>query len=217
MGYILTNGDTYISRGSSGKISITYDQKLATVYVTEEKAWNELSHMPRAYKEKHYLPKEVGKTNNQSVKEVKEEQNRLPPPERERLEPVVLDIKDSDELAEFKRNLVLIDKVLGSLNDLYAKKYGELTEAGDSLEDIAHAMEGINANAVLRCYLENEFKKARLKRRECKDMMMLIELISKFEPEDWGTGKLQGTLNMLDNRTYTPRVRGDLFEIKKGA
>ena len=116
-------------------------------------------------------------------------------------------------MAEFKKNLVLIDELLGSFRDLYSRKYGELTEAGDSLEDIAHAIEGINANAVQRCYLENEFKKARVKRRECKDMMMLIDLVSKFEPDDWGSGKLRDVLNSMENRVYVPKVRKDLFEI----
>ena len=110
----------------------------------------------------------------------------------------------------------MIDQILGSLKDLYSKKYNELTEASDSLEDISHAIEFTNANAVQRCYLENEFKKARLKRRECMDMMTLIDLVSKFEPDDWSSNKLQKALAALDNRTYTPRIRRDLFEIKKG-
>lgn len=212
MGFILTNGDTYISRGPTGKVSITYDQKFATVYATESKAWNELNHIPRAYKEKHYLPKKVN-VSSKPQDAVKKEQKPLPPPDRERFEPVAIKTKDTEELAEFKKNLVLIDELLGSLKDLYSRKYGELTEAGDSLEDIAHAIEGINANAVQRCYLENEFKKARVKRRECKDMMMLIDLVSKFEPDDWGSGKLRDVLNSMENRVYVPKVRKDLFEI----
>lgn len=46
--------------------------------------------------------------------------------------------------------------------------------------------------------------------------MTLIDLVSKFEPDDWGSNKLQKALAALDNRTYTPRIRRDLFEIKKG-
>lgn len=206
MSYVLTDGKGYISRSRSGKVIITYDLNLATKYPTKQHAADFLSGLNRSYKQGGYQPKEV-----------EDKKEPLPPPERPRFKSVTLKSEESEELTQLRENLVMIDRVLGSLKDLYAKKYGELTDAGDALEDISHAIEFINANAVQRCYLENEFKKARMKRRECKDMMMLIELVSKFGPEDWGSGKLQDALASLDHRTYTPKVRRDLFEIKKGA
>lgn len=205
MSYVLTDGKGYISRMRGGKIVVTYDFDLATKYPTEIHALEFLNSLNKSYIQKGYRPKRV---------EAKEKQ--LPPPEKQKLEPVRGKTAESEELTQLRNNLMMIDQILGSLKDLYSKKYNELTEASDSLEDISHAIEFINANAVQRCYLENEFKKARLKRRECKDMMMLIDLVSKFEPGDWGSNKLQKALAALDNRTYMPRIRRDLFEIKKG-
>ena len=205
MSYVLTDGKGYISRMKGGKIVVTYDFDLATKYPTETHALEFLSSLNKSYNQKGYRPKKV---------EAKEKQ--LPPPEKQKLEPVRGKIAESEELTQLRNHLIMIDQILGSLKDLYSKKYNELTEASDSLEDISHAIEFTNANAVQRCYLENEFKKARLKRRECKDMMTLIDLVSKFEPDDWGSNKLQKALAALDNRTYTPRIRRDLFEIKKG-
>lgn len=205
MSYVLTDGKGYISRMRGGKIVVTYDFDLATKYPTETHALEFLSSLNKSYNQKGYRPKKV---------EAKEKQ--LPPPEKQKLEPVRGKIAESEELTQLRNHLIMIDQILGSLKDLYSKKYNELTEASDSLEDISHAIEFTNANAVQRCYLENEFKKARLKRRECKDMMTLIDLVSKFEPDDWGSNKLQKALAALDNRTYTPRIRRDLFEIKKG-
>lgn len=205
MSYVLTDGKGYISRMRGGKIVVTYDFDLATKYPTETHALEFLSSLNKSYNQKGYRPKKV---------EAKEKQ--LPPPEKQKLEPVRGKTAESEELTQLRNNLMMIDQILGSLKDLYSKKYNELTEASDSLEDISHAIEFTNANAVQRCYLENEFKKARLKRRECKDMMMLIDLVSKFEPDDWGSNKLQKALAALDNRTYMPRIRRDLFEIKKG-
>lgn len=205
MSYVLTDGKGYISRMRGGKIVVTYDFDLATKYPTETHALEFLSSLNKSYNQKGYRPKKV---------EAKEKQ--LPPPEKQKLEPVRGKTAESEELTQLRNNLMMIDQILGSLKDLYSKKYNELTEASDSLEDISHAIEFINANAVQRCYLENEFKKARLKRRECKDMMTLIDLVSKFEPDDWGSNKLQKALAALDNRTYMPRIRRDLFEIKKG-
>lgn len=205
MSYVLTDGKGYISRMRGGKTVVTYDFDLATKYPTEIHALEFLSSLNKSYNQKGYRPKKV---------EAKEKQ--LPPPEKQKLEPVRGKAAESEELTQLRNNLMMIDQILGSLKDLYSKKYNELTEASDSLEDISHAIEFINANAVQRCYLENEFKKARLKRRECKDMMTLIDLVSKFEPDDWGSNKLQKALAALDNRTYMPRIRRDLFEIKKG-
>lgn len=205
MSYVLTDGKGYISRMRGGKTVVTYDFDLATKYPTETHALEFLSSLNKSYNQKGYRPKKV---------EAKEKQ--LPPPEKQKLEPVRGKIAESEELTQLRNHLIMIDQILGSLKDLYSKKYNELTEASDSLEDISHAIEFTNANAVQRCYLENEFKKARLKRRECKDMMTLIDLVSKFEPDDWGSNKLQKALAALDNRTYTPRIRRDLFEIKKG-
>lgn len=204
MSYVLTDGKGYISRMRGGKIVVTYDLDLATKYPTETHALEFLSSLNKSYNKKGYRPKKV---------EAKEKQ---PPPEKQQLEPVRGKIAESEELTQLRNHLIMIDQILGSLKDLYSKKYNELTEASDSLEDISHAIEFTNANAVQRCYLENEFKKARLKRRECKDMMTLIDLVLKFEPGDWGSNKLQKALAALDNRTYTPRIRRDLFEIKKG-
>ena len=205
MSYVLTDGKGYISRMRGGKTVVTYDFDLATKYPTETHALEFLSSLNKSYNQKGYRPKKV---------EAKEKQ--LPPPEKQKLEPVRGKIAESEELTQLRNHLIMIDQILVSLKDLYSKKYNELTEASDSLEDISHAIEFTNANAVQRCYLENEFKKARLKRRECKDMMTLIDLVSKFEPDDWGSNKLQKALAALDNRTYTPRIRRDLFEIKKG-
>ena len=205
MSYVLTDGKGYISRMKGGKIVVTYDFDLATKYPTETHALEFLRSLNKSYNQKGYRPKKV---------EAKEKQ--LPPLEKQKLEPVRDKTAESEELTQLRNNLMMIDQILGSLKDLYSKKYNELTEASDTLEDISHAIEFTNANAVQRCYLENEFKKARLKRRECKDMMTLIDLVSKFEPDDWGSNKLQKALTALDNRTYTPRIRRDLFEIKKG-
>ena len=205
MSYVLTDGKGYISRMKGGEIVVTYDFDLATKYPTETHALEFLRSLNKSYNQKGYRPKKV---------EAKEKQ--LPPLEKQKLEPVRNKTEESEELTQLRNNLMMIDQILGSLKDLYSKKYNELTEASDTLEDISHAIEFTNANAVQRCYLENEFKKARLKRRECKDMMTLIDLVSKFEPDDWGSNKLQKALTALDNRTYTPRIRRDLFEIKKG-
>lgn len=64
--------------------------------------------------------------------------------------------------------------------------------------DIEHAIELTRPNAVKKCYLESELKKALKKRRESKDTMALVEMVMKFELDDWGGGKLTAELFRLD-------------------
>lgn len=79
------------------------------------------------------------------------------------------------------------------------------------IDDLEHAIELVKANAVQRCFLENELKKARKIRRECKDAMSLIEMVLKFNLDDWGTGRVQSEIVRLETRCYTPKVRDDIF------
>lgn len=139
MSYVLTDGKGYISRMKGGKIVVTYDFDLATKYPTETHALEFLRSLNKSYNQKGYRPKRV---------EAKEKQ--LPPLEKQKLEPVRNKTEESEELTQLRNNLMMIDQILGSLKDLYSKKYNELTEASDTLEDISHAIEFTNANAVQR-------------------------------------------------------------------
>lgn len=211
MGFVLTNGHTYITKKSNGKFTTTYDSGLASIYDTEAKAWNVLSCLPKAYKETGYLPKQNdSKAKTGAEKEILSKV--APPQAHKRSESFSFPTKDSDWLAEFKKNLRIVDQTLGGLKKMYAQVYGDLTRTADDIDDIEHAIELIKPNAAKAFYFEDELRKARKDRRECKDAMMLIELVMKFNLDDWGTGKVDNALRSLDNRSYMPKNRRDLFE-----
>ena len=208
MVYVLTNGHTYITKKPNGKFTTTYDSSLASQYDAESKAWNVLNCLPRTYKEDGYLPKKI---------EVKEASAQLKEmvapaqPERKRFDPVSYPIEDSEWMTDFKKSLKIVDKTLSSLKPMYANLYSDLTRVTDEIDDLEHAIELVKANAVQRCFLENELKKARKIRRECKDAMSLIEMVLKFNLDDWGTGRVQSEIVRLETRCYTPKVRDDIF------
>lgn len=213
MKYVLSNGHTYLTRKSNGKITTTYDPGLAVGYDTEKKAWNVLENISHIYKENGYLPKKIDTpTKSNQEKEMSIERSPAQTKLQSSKNGIPFKPNDAEWLTEFKSNLMLIDKTLGSIKNTYTKVYGELTEIGDEIEDIEHAIEFQPANAVRRCYLENELKLARQRRRNCKDAMLLIETVMKFNLDDWGSGQLKDTMDHLDNRTYTPKRRKDLFE-----
>lgn len=166
MAYVLTNGHTYITKKPNGKFTTTYDSSLASQYDAESKAWNVLNCLPRTYKEAGYLPKKI------EVKEASAQLKELAAPaqpERKRFDPVSYPIEDSEWMTDFKKSLKIVDKTLSSLKPMYANLYSDLTRATDEIDDLEHAIELVKANAVQRCFLENELKKARKIRRECKD------------------------------------------------
>ncbi len=204
MSYILSNGVKYISRDQNGKIITTQELGEATVFDTEKKAWNVLSCLPKDIKKKGYTP-------NPAISKAREPKVAASPAVKLD-EGIHFPTKNADWLEEFKRNLVIVDETLGNLRNLYATVYSDLTSTSDEIEDLEHAMELTKPNAAKAFYFEDEMRKARQKRRACKDAMMLIELVMKFDLDDWGTGQVTAALDRLESRKYFPKVRKDLFE-----
>ena len=210
VGYVLSNGNTYIGKKPNGKFIATYEPGIAIVFDTDAKAWNALHQLPRGYQEAGYLPK---KTEEQ---EKTEEQKSLlvsvpELPVRQNLA-VSFPIKSSEWLTELKNNMRIVCNTLGTLKKEYARVYGELNDASGEIEDLEHIIEFKDVNAAQRCKLEMELQKARKKRRECKDAMFLIETAMRMESGSWDADKMIEALDRLENRVYTPKVRFDLFE-----
>lgn len=121
-------------------------------------------------------------------------------------------MEDSEWLAELKKNLVITDKTMCNLKEMYSKVYGDLTSAGDEIDDLEHAIEFKTVNAAQGYQLMAELKRARRKRREAKDAKFLLEIIMNEEDKGWVDGKLETAIEQLGNRKFTPKVRNDLFE-----
>ena len=121
-------------------------------------------------------------------------------------------IKEGETLRSIKQALVIVDETLGSIQALYVDACKELNETNMEIIDIQHAIEFAKPNAVRKCYLETELQKALLRRRECKDLKVLIQCVMEFNKCDWGTGKLQKVFDRSEKRSYMPRIRNDLFE-----
>lgn len=210
MNFVLSNGATYIAKKQSGRFTQTTDVKQALVYPNESKALSAIAGLPRAYRNSKYLPKPIEfSRTNESAQELKKSVSSDIPVKNKS---VSYSVEDSGWLAELKENLQITAKTIGSLKDTYSRVYQELTNASDEIIDIEHAIEFQKPDAVKKCYLESELKKALRKRRESKDAMALLDLVMKFEQQDWGNGSLRAEINRLEYRSYVPRCRPDLFE-----
>ena len=205
--YVITNDHNYIMKRKGGRICSTCDVNLAMRFESKGLAICEINRLPAGYKNGHYVPKSMDeiKTANKSL--------NVTTPVNQKPDTYAFQIPDSEWLAELKKNLEITDKTMGSLKDMYAKVYGDLTAASDEIADIEHAIEFKTVNAAQGYQLMAELKKARQKRREAKDAKLLLEIAMNHQSSnDWGHGRLENAIEQMNNRQFTPKVRKDLFE-----
>lgn len=203
--YVISNGHNYIMKRKGGRICATCDINLALQFESKGLAICEINKLPAGYKSGHYAPKSMdeatiaGKSPNITAPVV-------------RPNTYAFQMEDSEWLAKLKKDLVITDRTMCNLNEMYSKVYGDLTAAGDEIDDLEHAIEFKTVNAAQGYQLMAELKRARRKRREAKDAKFLLEIIMNEKDKGWMDGRLETAIEQLDTRQFTPKVRNDLFE-----
>lgn len=203
--YVISNGHNYIMKRKGGRICATCDINLALQFESKGLAICEINKLPAGYKNGRYAPKSMdeatiaGKSPNITAPAVKPNT-------------YAFHMEDSEWLAELKKNLVITDKTMCNLKEMYSKVYGDLTAASDGIDDLEHAIEFKTVNAAQGYQLMAELKRARRRRREAKDAKLLLEIVMNTETREWGDGKLETAIEQLGTRQFTPKVRNDLFE-----
>ena len=203
--YVISNGHNYIMRRKGGRICATCDINLALQFESKGLAICEINKLPAGYKSGHYAPKSMdeatiaGKSPNITAPVAKPNT-------------YAFQMEDSEWLAKLKKDLVITDRTMCNLNEMYSKVYGDLTAAGDEIDDLEHAIEFKTVNAAQGYQLMAELKRARRKRREAKDAKFLLEIIMNEKDKGWMDGRLETAIEQLDTRQFTPKVRNDLFE-----
>lgn len=203
--YVISNGHNYIMKRKGGRICATCDINLALQFESKGLAICEINKLPAGYKNGHYMPKSMdeatiaGKSPNIAAPADKPNTYEF-------------QMEDSEWLAKLKKDLVITDRTMCNLNEMYSKVYGDLTAAGDEIDDLEHAIEFKTVNAAQGYQLMAELKRARRKRREAKDAKFLLEIIMNEEDKGWVDGRLETAIEQLGNRKFTPKIRNDLFE-----
>lgn len=203
--YVISNGHNYIMKRKGGRICATGDVNLALQFESKGLAICEINKLPAGYKNGHYMPKSMdegtiaGKSPNIAAP-------------ADKPNTYAFQMEDSEWLAKLKKDLVITDRTMCNLNEMYSKVYGDLTAAGDEIDDLEHAIEFKTVNAAQGYQLMAELKRARRKRREAKDAKFLLEIIMNEEDKGWADGRLETAIEQLGNRKFTPKIRNDLFE-----
>lgn len=192
--YVISNGHNYIMKRKGGRICATGDVNLALQFESKGLAICEINKLPAGYKNGHYAPKSMdeatiaGKSPNITALVAK-------------LNTYAFQMEDSEWLAKLKKDLVITDRAMCNLNEMYSKVYGDLTAASDEIADIEHAIEFKTVNAAQGYQLMAELKRARRKRREAKDAKLLLEIVMNHRNnDDWGHGRLETAIEQLDLR-----------------
>lgn len=203
--YVISNCHNYIMKRKGGRICATCDVNLALQFESKGLAICEINKLPAGYKSGHYAPKSMdeatiaGKSPNITAPVAKPNT-------------YAFQMEDSEWLAKLKKDLVITDRTMCNLNEMYSKVYGDLTAAGDEIDDLEHAIEFKTVNAAQGYQLMAELKRARRKSREAKDAKFLLEIIMNEEDKGWVYGRLETAIEQLGNRKFTPKIRNDLFE-----
>lgn len=203
--YIISNGHNYIMKRKGGRICATCDINLALQFESKGLAICEINKLPAGYKNGHYAPKSMDEATVAG-----KSPNIAAPADKPNT--YAFQMEDSEWLAKLKKDLVITDRTMCNLNEMYSKVYGDLTAAGDEIDDLEHAIEFKTVNAAQGYQLMAELKRARRKRREAKDAKFLLEIIMNEEDKGWVDGRLETAIEQLGNRKFTPKIRNDLFE-----
>ena len=203
--YVISNGHNYIMKRKGGRICATCDINLALQFESKGLAICEINKLPAGYKNGHYTSKSMDEATI-----VGKSPNIAAPADKPNT--YAFQMEDSEWLAKLKKDLVITDRTMCNLNEMYSKVYGDLTAAGDEIDDLEHAIEFKTVNAAQGYQLMAELKRARRKRREAKDAKFLLEIIMNEEDKGWVDGRLETAIEQLGNRKFTPKIRNDLFE-----
>lgn len=203
--YVISNGHNYIMKRKGGRICATGDVNLALQFESKGLAICEINKLPAGYKNGHYTPKSMDEDTIAG-----KSPNIAAPADKPNT--YAFQMEDSEWLTKLKKDLVITDRTMCNLNEMYSKVYGDLTAAGDEIDDLEHAIEFKTVNAAQGYQLMAELKRARRKRREAKDAKFLLEIIMNEEDKGWADGRLETAIEQLGTRQFTPKVRNDLFE-----
>lgn len=199
--YIITDGSRFIYRNHSGKYVPTPSEAMADTYTKKQAEGICRCQLPKGLRgifhmEKYDIPPE-------NVKQVCQ-----------------CDIRNNTEKAVVTKNIqIWLDKVscLNGLKSDATKRKEELckqlSDVDKELSDINHYIEFCNLNAAQGFKAYKMIKERRTKRRIIKNELVVVEIILEKKISDSITEEIEKVIHNLDERTYTPRILNELFDL----
>lgn len=194
MSYIIQCGDGYVGKQNNNAPYVVSDKTKAWIINNEEKANNIMLTLPKLMREKgtslifeEDLVTDKTIVNNKYI-------------------PV-----DMDSIKESICNLSNQFKVMKGNKDWLLEMESRVDK---EISDILHYIEFYSFNACEGYKLTKELKELRLKRRDIKNQLQAINIISSHTCNMLTDGKTNKALCDIENKQYTPRILTELFAAK---
>lgn len=199
--YVITDGSRFIYRNYVGKYVPTSSEAMADIFSKKQANSVFANQLPKAlksvfYVERHDIPPE-------QVKQVTNEE-------------IQQNIANTDVSENIQKWLDKISELNGLINDATKRKdelNQQLSDVDKELSDIMHYIEFCNLNASQGYKAYKMVKDRRIKRRSIKNELVVVDAILDKKISDQIVGEMKKIIHSLDNRTYTPRVLNELFDL----
>lgn len=199
--YIITDGTRFIYKNRSGKFVPVASEAMADIFTKKQAEGIYKNSLSKVLKTIFYVKKYDITPNN--VKQVSQH-----------------DLLNNTEKVMVSDNIQIWLNKIDDMNGLVeeAKKRKEILEKQlhaleDEKNDIEHYIEFQNLNAAQGYKASKELKICRIKRRSVKNELMVINIILDQKMKELVISEIYQRIKGLDNRTYSPRIRTDLFDL----
>ncbi len=199
--YIITDGSRFIYRNYSGKYVPTPSEAMADIFSKKQADAIFNNSLPKALKSVFHVEK-YDKPPDQ-VKQVTKEE---------------LD-KNTEKVMISENVQMWLDKIseLNGLRDDATKRKEELckqlSDVDKELSDLNHYIEFCNLNAAQGYKAYRMVKERRIRRRLIKNELVVVNAILEKKLSDSITEEIEKIIHSLDERTYTPRILNELFDM----
>lgn len=204
--YVITSNKNYISI-SGNKYRNVATMSAATMFEDESKADKSMENMPKSFKNLGY---HVAKINVET--ETDSDGNEISIISKED----VLDNlsekirKPLEVIFESMKEYSAITKNFAAMKEIFTIQQ---SEAETAIMDIEHAIElypKLNCPKAYKLY--QLLRDARMKRREAKDGLRIIQIVKEEGLAGVYSGKILNRIKGLENRMYSPRILKELFD-----
>ncbi len=199
--YIITDGSRFIYRNYAGKYVPTPSEAMADIFSKRQADAIFNNSLPKALKLVFHVEK-YDKPPDQ-VKQVT----------REEMEKNTERVTISENV---QRWLDKVSELNGLRNDAAKRKEElckQLSDVDKELSDINHYIEFCNLNAAQGYKAYRMVKERRVKRRSIKNELVVVDAILEKKISDPIKEEIEKVIHSLDERTYTPRILNELFDM----
>lgn len=119
----------------------------------------------------------------------------------------------TDEIRHWLNRLADLNGLVGDATKRRCELKQKLDEIEDELQDLLHYAEFSKLNAAQLCVTCKEIKRCRVERRSIKNEIQVLDIILEQKVGEVVVDEIIKKVQGMDNRTYAPRIRTDLFNL----